>query len=101
MSVVAIYQFRGTFRVKPEFADAAPWGGVSRDGMLFVSQETAGRDDDAAVALCASRYEVTEVEIRGFGLLQLEVLEQEEYQGFRAQYEKTLRDGSALVYYPT
>jgi len=101
MSVVAIYRFRGTFRVKPEFEEAAPWGGIDRDGMLFVAQETAGRDDVRAVTLCARKYDVSDVRILGFGLLQVEVLEQEEYKGFRAQYEKALQDGSALIYYPT
>jgi hypothetical protein len=98
---VVIYRFRGTFRVKPEFQDAAPWGGLERDGMLFLSQEAAERDDPRAAVVCERGYGVSEVRILGFGPLQVEVLEQDEHKGFRPSYEKALRDGSALVYYPT
>jgi len=99
MSVIAIYRFRGTFQVKSEHEAEFP-GGVERDGMLFLRQ-AADERSDAAASTALATYDVADAAILGYGLLKMEVLELDEYKDFAAQHEKALREGSALVYYPS
>lgn len=99
MSIVAIYRFRGTFKLKPEHENVFPKVDASREGILFLLQETTARAD--AVALDKlPKYGVTQARILGFGPLQVELLQTDEYRSFNEQYARALRDGDALVYYP-
>jgi hypothetical protein len=99
MSIVVIYRFRATFSVKAGREAAHP-DGVVREGMLFLAQDGPARDDAAALAACVP-YEITKVAILGFGVLDVAVLGDDAYRDFAPQYEKALRDGSALTHYPT
>lgn len=99
MPIVAIYGFRGTFQRETEYKYEHPEVGASHRCMLFLSQPNDEQSEASALAECA-RYGFSEVAFSGYGPLQVEVLNTEQFKGFVGFYEEALREGSALVYYP-
>ena len=99
MSIVAIYGFHGVFTGEREHGYKHPDVGAWHKCMLFLAQADEAPVEDAARAECA-KYGFLEPEFSGYGPLQVEVLNTDQFRGFVVFYEEALKDGSALVYYP-
>ena len=99
MTVVVIYGFTGTYSGSNEYEWNHPDLGARHKCMLFLRQSDDSDQSPAAVAECR-RYGFTDIEGMRFGKLQIDALNTDRYRGFSAVYEGTLKEGSALIFYP-
>ena len=100
MPIVALYQFRAHFPVKPEFERLTPDGTLARKGLLLLRQAGEGRFDAEAIAACETAG-ATNVQILRHAPLDLVALQRPQNKAFAVQYETALREGHALTIYDT
>lgn len=99
MATVALYGFIGTFSGEAEYEYHRPDMGARHQCMLFINQPDETEAAELALAE-AARFGFVDLELNGFGIVNPEVLDDPEYEGFRAHYDEAVAMCSSLVFYP-
>jgi hypothetical protein len=99
MQIVVIYGFHGKYSGETEYEYRNPEVGALHKCMLFLSQANDAPSEESALAECA-KYGFMDVQFSGYGPLEVETLNKDQFRGFAGFYEEALREGSSLVYYP-
>jgi hypothetical protein len=100
MAVVILYRLRGRYSGPSEYQWHHPAPGAIHDCLLFLRQETA-QEQYSEAELESRRHGIVHVEFFACGKLDVEVLNTDLYRGFSVFYEEAMREGCALVFYPS
>lgn len=84
---------------KSEHEYEYPEFGASHKCMLVLSQSTEMASEALALEEC-TEYGFDDVKFSGYGVLQIHVLNTDQYRGFSGFYEEALGQGCSLLNYP-